>query len=206
MNALPRDAGSDASELLSQGIAASQAGQSNAAIECWLRASALVPGYAIPHFLIGSELASTGEVDRAEAALANAVRLDPRFLVARYQLGLLQFSAGRSALAVLTWEPLLEVDPLDPVSEPLSQFVKGHTALAQDDFSQALLYFEAGLAINDVNEPLSADVRLLVDRIHASMARQSPGAPQSGHSAPLPDEAVATHVLLSNYQAFGKPH
>jgi tetratricopeptide (TPR) repeat protein len=201
---------SNPDELVSRGLAASQAGQSATAIELWQQASMQAPGSGVPHFLMASEFAALGELDRAEAAFANAVLLAPGLLVARYQLGLLQFSSGRAAMALVTWEPLLAANEADPIAPALAHFVRGYAALAQDAFEGALASFEAGLASNTTNAPLSGDIRLVVGRIQALLAGQAgaePGpAAQDAAPAEPHDESSDSHVLLANYQSHGKPH
>jgi tetratricopeptide (TPR) repeat protein len=204
----------NADELVSQGLAASQAGNSPAAIEFWQQASAAAPSSGIPHFLMASEFASLGEIDRAEASFANAVLLAPGLLTARYQLGLLQFSSGRAAMALVTWEPLLAGDQTDPIAPALAHFVRGYAALAQDAFDDALASFDAGLQINTTNLPLSGDIRLMMDRIQTLLAGQtaSDTPPESNTDAHMkieaeaPDASSDSHVLLSNYRSQGKPH
>lgn len=202
-------------ELVSQGLAASQAGDSVAAIELWQQACAAAPASGVPHFLMASEFAALGDMARAEASFANAVLLAPGLLVARYQLGLLQFSSGRAAMALVTWAPLLEVVEADPISPALAHFVRGYAALAHDAFDEALSHFDAGLQSNTVNAPLSGDIRLVVNRIHALLAGQAgdaPGlpaeqaAPQDAPQEEAHDASSDSHVLLANYQSHGKPH
>jgi tetratricopeptide (TPR) repeat protein len=95
--------------LLEQGLAASQANDSVRALDLFAQASAAAPTAGLPHFLMASEWASLGEIEKAEAAFANAVLLAPDLTIAHYQLGLLQFSSGRAALALVIWQPLLQL-------------------------------------------------------------------------------------------------
>jgi tetratricopeptide (TPR) repeat protein len=184
----------EADALVQAGLAASRAGDAQHALHLFARASAANPAGAVPHFLIGSEDAALGEVGRAEAALANAVLLAPAMHIARYQLGLLQFSSGRAALALVSWGPLFELDE----TNPLIHFVRGFAALAQDDFTAAEASLQAGLALNRGNEALSADVqKILLGIQHAKV---------SGNPAPAAGEQPASHVLVSNYGKFGTLH
>ena len=92
-------------DLIVHGLSASQADNAALAIDCLLKASAAAPTASLPQFLLGAEYATIGKTELAEAAFANATRLAPDFPMARYQLGLLQFSSGRAAMALLTWQP-----------------------------------------------------------------------------------------------------
>ena len=185
----------EADALVQAGLAASQAGESAKALHLFARACAAHPASAAPHFLMGSEYAALGEMDKAETALANAVVLAPALHIARYQLGMLQFSSGRASLAFVTWGPLLELDE----SQPLLHFVRGFAALAQDDFTVAEAHFEAGLLRNHDNPALSADVRQVIEGMRR--AKAAGGAGTNGE-----DPQAAGHVLVSNYGKFGTLH
>jgi tetratricopeptide (TPR) repeat protein len=153
--------------LLAQGLAASQAGQSEQAIALWQQASSHVPHAGMPHFLIGSEYAAQGNTSAAETAFANAVLLAPALSLARYQLGLLLMSTDRMATALVIWQPLLTINDLDPITPALAQFVRGHAALAQNNLAQALALFHAGIELNTTHAPVSDDIRQLIHRIES---------------------------------------
>jgi tetratricopeptide (TPR) repeat protein len=188
----------EADALLNAGLAASQSGDAQAAIHLFARASAAAPSSAAPHFLIGSEYAALGQIEDAEAALANAVLLAPALHVARYQLGLLQFSSGRAAAALVTWGPLLAL----PAEDPLPHFVRGFAALAQDDFTQARSQFDAGLACEQPNAAVAADIRQVLTRMQeAAPAKEGAAVPASPVA-----ESASNHVLVSNYGRFGSLH
>jgi tetratricopeptide (TPR) repeat protein len=145
------------------------------------------------HFLHASELASAGEVDRAETSFANAVLLAPAWSIARYQLGLLQFSSGRAAAALVTWGPLVEL----PDADPLSHFVRGFAALASDSFDEAKRHFHTGLACDIDNVALAGDIEKVLAQLDAvahAPAQAQPAAPD------------VPHVLLSNYGRIGNLH
>jgi tetratricopeptide (TPR) repeat protein len=172
-------------DLLQAGLAASRSNDVDKAIELFGQASLACPSSGVPHFLAGSEYAALGQFDKAEAALANAVLLAPALHIARYQLGLLQFSSGRAAVALVTWEPLFALD----AAQAISHFVRAFAALALDDFEQAKAHFKAGLDRNTENAALSQDIEKILRGIEE--AKQ----PASGEGA--------AHILLSNYCKFG---
>ena len=170
--------------LINEGLAASRENRTHAALDLFARASEVQPSSGIPHFLIGSEHAAAGDMEAAEAALANAALLSPEFALARYQLGLLQFSTGRAAVALVTWQPLLEAAATDS----LANFVRGFAGLAQQAFGEALQHFQQGLACADVNPAVAADIRQVLQAVQALNDPQQPA------------EDVATgHVLLAAY-------
>ena len=184
-------------ELLSKAMAESQADHSAQAIEWFAKASVARPTAGLPQFMLGAEYAAIGDIDRAEVAFANATRLAPDFPLARYQLGLLQFSSGRAAIALLTWQPLLQL----PDTDPLPHFVKGFGALAQDRFDEALAHYRQGLVLNTTNQALSGDIEKVIAGIQALNHGASP-APAEADA----DASSETHVLLANYQQQGRAH
>lgn len=171
-------------DRISQGLAASQAGRTEEALALFLQASEADPASGVPHFLIGSEHAGAGDFEAAELAFARAVLLAPGFPLARYQLGLLQYTSRRVPLALLTWEPLLAL----PDSDALKHFVHGFCALAQDAFEEALGHYRTGLACNPPNAPLCADIVQLMEAVERLQRREAP-----------PAEGDTQHVLLSDY-------
>jgi len=193
-------------QLMQQALAASKVDDAAMAIRLWTEASRCEPPSATPHLLLGAEHAQCGRIEEAEAAFANATLLSPTLLIARFQLGLLQFTSGRVGIALLTWQPLLEADP----DGPLSLFVQGFAGLAQDKFEEAVTYFETGIARNVDNAPLDIDIRMVIARITAQMTAGEPGTamvkiPEPDSSAPAADRSEE-HILLANYQQQGLPH
>lgn len=178
------------SATLDQALQASASGDSALAMRLFMQAVDEQPSSAAAHFLLGSECAAMGDMAPAERHISTALLLSPQWHVARYQLGLLQFSDGRVPAALLTWQPMASLED----GSPLPHWVHGFAALARDDFDVARRLFEAGLARNAEHPPMSADIQ----RILAAMpASKPPGEPA--------DDSVA-HVLLSNYQPAGPAH
>lgn len=182
----------DPVDLLARGMAASQAGASAEAFDLFRRSAEAEPRAAEPHLLMAAQRAAEGRFEEAEAAFANAVLLAPGLHIARYQLGLLQMSGGRMALAALSWQPLLQL----PEDNALLHFVRGYLTLANDEFAQALQHFELGLQRNANNPALSADIGKVMTRIRELPDEAAP------HHHPSVDSGTP-HVLLSNYQAAG---
>lgn len=184
--------------LMSSGMAASQANDGAQAIAWFQKASAAEPSAGLPQFLLGAEFAALGDMNQAEAAFANATLLAPGFPMARYQLGLLQFSSGRAAIALLTWQPLLAL----PDTDPLPHFVRGFAALAQDRFEEALQHYRQGLALNTTNSALSSDIEKVIAGINA--LTNKPAATEE--EADFASAESGNHVLLANYQQQGRVH
>jgi len=184
--------------LLAQAIAASRAHDSDTALKLFSQAIAADPTWGVPQFLLGSEYASLGDTARAELAFTHAVLLAPDLTVARYQLGLLLFSSGRPALALVTWQPLVSL----PETEPLHHFVQGFAELAHDELHGALVHFRRGLAVGSTNAAIVSDIQRVVDGVDALLRQFGPGEPGQGAGA---DEA-GEHVLLSNYHQHDSLH
>lgn len=199
-----------ADDCIQQGLAASGADRADEALALFQQAAQLAPQSGIPHFLIAAELAQAGRMDEAETAYANAVLLAPDLDMARFQLGLIQFSSNRAALALVTWEPLFR----RPAESALQRIVHGFAALAQDDFVGATACFHEGMALNRDNPALNRDIQMILDRM-ASRTSPSPGPSVDGTAdagrghAPAgaeSEEEAGLHVLLANYQQQGPLH
>ena len=175
--------------LIADGLEASRDNRMEAALALFAQAGALAPASGVPHFLSGSEHANAGNIELAEAAFARAVLLAPDFALARYQLGLLQFSSQRAAMALVTWQPLLEL----PATDALGHFVRGFAALARDAFPEAIAHYRDGLACNDVNPAMASDILQVVEAVE-KLGSTPP--PEAGAADADPD---ARHVLLSGY-------
>lgn len=194
--------------LIQQGLQASLADRVDEAMDLFRRASDLIPASGLPHFLIGAEQAQLGRMDEAEAAYANAVLLAPDLIMARYQLGLVQFTSGRAALALVTWGPLFHL----PAENVLQRVVHGFAALAQDDFETAESCFREGIALNHDNPALSKDLHMMLERmaaargVPAATAEIQPAPTLAAEPAQEQSEADGLHVLLSNYQRQGPLH
>lgn len=171
--------------LVAEGLAASHEGRTQAAVALFTQAAEVDPSSGIPHLLIASEHASTGDFATAELAFARAALLAPELTLARYQLGLLQFSTQRAPLALLTWQPLFGL----PREDALHHFVRGFAALAQDALDEALAHFRRGLACPSAPAPLCSDIVQVVEAVQA-LARDKSG--------PV-NEPAGSHVLLSAY-------
>jgi len=179
------DTPADLDRLLAEGIAASRDGEREVALALFQRAGEADPGSALPPFLLASEQASAGDFARAELSFASALLLAPDFALARYQLGLLQFSSSRAAVALLTWQPLFAL----PAEDALLHFVRGFAALAQNAFAESLGHFQRGLGCASANPALCADIVQVVEAVERL---------EEGRPAPEEDPGTA-HVLLSAY-------
>jgi tetratricopeptide (TPR) repeat protein len=180
----------DFNSLMQQALAASQKDNSDLALQLFSKASELRPQSGIPHFLTGAEYAQLGRMSDAEAAYANAVLLEPSLSIARYQLGLVQFTSGRAPMALVTWQPLLAL----PSNDPLGFFVRGFIELAQDKFESSLDFFSKGINTNHTNAPLNADITRLMEKIRHLVNNKQEAA------SPVTTNEEISHFLLESYR------
>ncbi|WP_420997911.1 hypothetical protein ACKI2N_032210 [Cupriavidus sp. 30B13] len=192
---------SDPDALLRDAIAASQRNDGETALALLAQVSALAPHAAIPYVLAGGELAQAGRYAEAESAYARALLLDPALHIARYQLGLLQFTSGNVPMAMLSWQPLLDLGQ----EHPLSLFVQGFAHLAHDNMSDAARLFHQGMRANADNAPLNADIAMVLQRMADSVGETSAAVPtaETAVQPEAPGPAASAHVLLTNYQRGG---
>jgi Flp pilus assembly protein TadD len=189
----------DASETqpLQAGLDASRSGDAAAAIRWFRIACERNPAAAVPAFLLAAELAQAGEVTEAENCYARAVLLDPGLDMARFQLGLLQFTSARASTALLTWAPLFE----RPQDDPLRHVVQGFAALMQDDFESAVAGLSQGRQLIQGNDALKSDLTMVIERIRRIAASTS----AEKASATEADD-IGAHFLLSSYRIDGPMH
>lgn len=183
-------ASAQARNCVQDGLAASQADRSAEACRLFEAAAGLEPAWALPPFLLASEKAALSDFQAAEAGFAQAVLLAPDFHIARYQLGLLQFSGGRPQVAFLSWAPLADL----PGELPFPHLVRAFLALHAGRSEEARARFEAALSLATDNAGMVADIRRLIAAI------PSPSIDAVDQPATRADAAPAQHVLLGNYR------
>ena len=179
----------DLQSLLEQGIAASNAQEPDAALAIFVRCIQVYPYAAEPHLLMAAQHAAHRRFEQAENAFASALLLAPDLHTARYQLGLLQMTCQRAPMALLTWQPLLQL----PEDNPIVHFVRGYIALANDDFTAAMKHLESGLTRENENPALAEDIKKVLLKVR-EIIDQTAGKDMSEA------ENTGQHVLLSNYQ------
>jgi tetratricopeptide (TPR) repeat protein len=126
------------------GIALTERGRHDEAMEHYARAVAIAPGYAKAHLNLGRALARAGRAAEAEAAYAEAVRLDPGSAVAAYNLGLARAERGALDEAIADYRRALAIDP---------RYAKaannlGWALAAKGDATVAVAAYERALAID----------------------------------------------------------
>lgn len=144
------------------------------------------PGDPRLHFMRGSLLAEGGRAIEAHQALSRAIELEPGYALARYQLGLFELSSGEPARALSTWGPLLTLGD----DNYFRKFVEGMARLIRDEFAEAIVFFEQGMALNRENEPMNRDIRLLVEQCRTLQRKTA---------SPGNDEQSATSLILKQF-------
>lgn len=145
------------------------------------------------HFMRGSVLAGKAQPLEAHGAMQRAVEIAPGFAIARYQLGFFELTSGEADRALSTWGPLLaEAD-----DNYLRVFVEGMTHLIRDEFEPAIEKFEHGMRLNQENEPLNNDIKLLMMEIGklADKRAQSGDGDDDGNGSDL----SATSLILGQF-------
>lgn len=155
--------------------------------------ASLPPSEVRALLLQAGALAQAQDYDRAEATYIAVLERAPDWDIARFQLGLLQFTSGRPAVAATTWRAL---DRLDD-GHPLKLFKAGFEFLARDAFAAAIDAFERGIARNTENIPLNRDMAMVIDRIRQTVpAAAPPNEPADGDIAGAADD----HFLVGAYR------
>ena len=147
-------AGEDGHALAGLGTIMLARGDTEAALRYLTRAAELVPDYAVIQFLLGQVFSKRGVLAFAEAALNNALRLQPDLHAARAWLAEVLLKDNRPAEARLHYRVLLPVRGYAVIAQ---------VGLADADrmeelYEQAIVHYRAALAI----EPrLSTPTRML---------------------------------------------
>jgi tetratricopeptide (TPR) repeat protein len=194
----------DAEELMHLALRAMENDESEAAITYLKRALVLAPNDGRLHFLLGAVHAEIGLDERAIAELSRAAQLAPELHTAHFQLGTLLLKRGEVERAAQAWRPL---DVLDR-NHPLYLFKSALTRLAEGDYSHCIADLKQGIARNDENEALNAEMREALARTEALMAAEVETPPagtplvSQAVSSPAPKrkELDAHHVLLAGYE------
>lgn len=142
-------------------------------------------------YLLGAELAQQQRYDEAVLELSAAIALNPLLHTARFQLGLLHLTMAQVHHATAVLAPLENLED----DQPLKHFKRGLDALAVDNFPEAVASLERGIQLNRDNPPLNADMKLLLDRIRATMANNAEAAARSS------DEQ--SNVVRTDFSLYG---
>lgn len=162
----------------------------DAALRLLTEAAQAYPTDPRPMVLLAAECMQQGDADRAEAIYGAVLQHAPGFAIARFQLGLLQFTSGRPVTALATW------GPLDDLAEEdcLRLFKRAFEHLARDEFTETRALLQRGIVANTSNPQLNRDMQMLAERL-ASQVTMRDAEPAGEHAA-----AEEAHFLLSAYR------
>ena len=193
----------DAEELLFLALRSMEKDEDDEAIQYLKRGLALEPESGILHHLLGAMYAQLGMVDRGIDELKLATHFNPQLHMARFQLGLLHFTATDLAAADDAWRPLGELAE----DHALRLFRDGLLQMGQDRFADAVATLRRGLDANNDYESLNADMEMMVEMCEKVVAEENTGQSAQPVSVPpvpaAPPPAPGRHVLLSGYQGAG---
>ncbi len=147
-------AGEDGHALAGLGTIMLARGDTEAAVRYLTRAAELVPDYAVIQFLLGQALSKRGVHAFAEAALNNALRLQPDLHAARAWLAEVLLNDNRPAEARLHYQTLLPM----PGYAVIAQIGLADAARMEERYEQAIVHYRAALAID---RKLSTPTRML---------------------------------------------
>lgn len=168
-------------------------------------------------FMLGSEYAQIGMKPEAKAAMARAVERGPDFPFARFQLGMLHATTNETEAAKAVWQPLTELRPEHPQAY-LSTLQRGMRHLLSEEFDAAIQVLREGIAQNQENAPLNAEMRRIIDavehlpgRVSAAVVDPMPAAaempPAAAADIPAAEpDSDPSHLFISAYTQSGKPH
>jgi tetratricopeptide (TPR) repeat protein len=142
------------------------------------------------HFLKGSVLAALQRYPEAQDAIRRAIDLAPGYDIARFQLGLLEFTSGNAASAEMTWRPLQRL----PGDSYLRLFATGLLYLGRDDFVQAVEMLREGIARNTDNPAMNRDMQMVIDEAVRKCAGDTPASELDGE-----EPVSAVHLLLQKF-------
>lgn len=124
-------------------------------------------------YLLAAQHAQIGLNDRAIEGFRKALEIEPKLSPARFQLGLLLLCNARVDEALAAWQPLEQLAEEDPYLH----FKRGMERLCRDDFAGCEESLKRGMALNQVNPSLNADMNGVLERMAAQLASGQPAAP-----------------------------
>jgi tetratricopeptide (TPR) repeat protein len=178
-------------QLLALAVDAARRGDDASSLSYLKAAAAREDASAEVYFLLGSQLAQVGATDEALQHMARAIELAPSYAIARFQLGLLLLTMGRSHDASAVWTPLAHL----PADDPLRSFRQGLEHLIKDEYADAVAWLERGMALNTQVPALNEDMSLVIQRVQAL---QSTTATKDASAAA---EEPASHLFLNAYRS-----
>jgi tetratricopeptide (TPR) repeat protein len=193
----------DAEEYLHLAIHASAKGDLHASMSYLKSALQQQPRYPMAIYLLALQHAELGLIRHAVEGLHTAISIEPRFEIARFQLGLLLFEANYADDAKAHFSKLA-----DSENEALKLYAQGMIAWIDGDRTAAQDKLTSGLSQPSANPALSATMKRFLehlasqdkvgsqDKAEASKTKpQSQPEPQSH-----PNDSPVNPIFLSSYR------
>lgn len=153
----------DADELLRLAIMDINAARHDEAILKLKKLLETTPDNAAAVFLLAAEHAEIGLAARAEEGMARALQLDRNLHVARFQLGLLQYSRGEVVEAAATWTGLDAVRN----GPPYALFKTALLEVSDGKFDAAIDHLEEALKGDASNPALIRDIGMVLRNVRS---------------------------------------
>lgn len=143
-------------------------------------------------YLLGAEMAHQHDYEGAVLEFSAAIALSPQLHAARFQLGLLHLTLAQPHHAIAVLAPLEDLGD----NAALKQFKRGIEALIKDDFSNCLQHLQRGIELNQENPPLNRDMRMIVERVTATLDAQKAEPVTVPRTSEASADAVRTDFSL----------
>lgn len=160
----------------------------------------LDPSHAKATYMVGALYAQIQMVDRAVEWMQRAIDMDVGEKTAVFQLGLLRLTSGDIEEARSVWEGLQDLSP----EHAFRLFSQGMLALVEDDFENCIELLQKGIAQNNFNAPLNADMARVIESAEAALESQSTGV--TIEQSDTASSRANTHIALTGYKQSLKKH
>lgn len=198
MSTVTTFAGWDQQQLVQMALQAGQRNDAGTALAVLQEAVSRPDASAAAHFLLGAEYAQSRSYEQALQQYEAAVAIDPSLAIARFQLGLLCLTMAQVDRSRQVLSPLLGL----PESKALKHFAQGLLALMNDALGEAEAALLQGLACQDDNAALNADMHKIIEQIRLLQAGQAPADAKEDQQEDAPAEV--NQLFLSTYKGHGQ--
>lgn len=158
----------DADETLKLAIHASEHGDAHSAIRYLTELLNVQPDHGAACYFLAMQYAEIGLFERAITTLQHAIKINPTFDIAQFQLGLLYLQTQQTLQA----EQLFSSLSLSSHDPALAAFSLGYLALFKEQTSDAIHHFQEGIAVCS-NDALNNDIKRVIAQVeHAAASAQ----------------------------------
>ncbi|MDR7016406.1 tetratricopeptide repeat protein [Acinetobacter sp. 3657] len=155
----------DADETLKLAIHASEHGDSHSAIRYLTELLNVQPDHGAACYFLAMQYAEIGLFERAITTLQHAIKINPTFDIAQFQLCLLFLQTQQTFQA----EQLFSSLSLSSHDPALAAFSRGYLALFKEQSGDAIHHFQEGIAVCS-NEALNNDIKRVIAQVEQAAA------------------------------------